>query len=77
MNVSHQEFIEILRTEPIVTVSDGASKDSKGTYAFIIGDSETYYVKGSGYVSGHNPSSFRSEGFGILAGMRFLFHFIK
>ena len=68
------EFLNILTT-PNIIASDGSVKDSKGSFGWVIATSMGHILAtGSGVAFGHDITSFRSEGYGILAPLRLLYH---
>jgi hypothetical protein len=62
----------------ILLVSDGGAKDEYGSYGWVLGLSDgTRLVHGFGTVYGHNPNSYRAEGYEAKAGALFLWHLFQ
>ena len=71
----NDETLSRLLSMDIVIATDGSYKDDKGSYGWIITTPNGIYLaKGSGTVFGNTLSSFRCEGYGILAALRFILH---
>lgn len=67
-------FAHILQDCVCKFASDGSVDDTEGTYGWVISTVNECNVlaDGSGFVFGRFVSSFRAEGFGILAVLRFI-----
>jgi len=66
-------FMQHIELDNIITCSDGSARPTGGTFGFIVSTSAGNPIaKGSGPAPSSNPSSFRSEAYGVLATMRWL-----
>jgi hypothetical protein len=54
---------------------NGGAAD-RGLFAWCIATTTTILWEGSGHAEGHTPGSFRAESYGMLAPLRFLFHYL-
>jgi hypothetical protein len=54
--------------------SDGGAKDRKGSFGALLADNEHIFLECGGRAYGADPKSFRSEGYGMLAILRLVFH---
>jgi hypothetical protein len=73
-------FYDILNTTEATTilgVSDGGVKINYGYYGWVIATEQTVICQGRGTAFGIPTSSYRSEGYGRLAMMRFIYHYVK
>ena len=71
-----EDFISnlVYKTRTFIIVSDGGYKDYYGSFGVAIGTHNTTLCKIEDPAPGHSElgSSFRSEGYGMLAGLAFL-----
>ena len=56
---------------------DGGAKEDIGSFGAVIANNKEILIKVSGQAYGKTPRSFRAEGYGMLAILRFLLHFIQ
>ena len=73
MDCLEEDLWTALTTQVCYIATDGSAPNGKGSFAWVISDSNgTILVKSKGPVYGANITSFRAEGYGILAILRFL-----
>lgn len=59
--------------QPLIIATDGSVNNQKGSYGWVIATTQgTLLASGKGPTHGEAVCSFRSEGYGILAALRFL-----
>ena len=59
----------------VILVSDGGAVHDYGSYGWVLGlDDGTRLARGWGKVFGHDPKSYRAEGYGAKAGALFLWN---
>ena len=63
--------------ENIYICSDGGAKDDIGSFGAVIANNKEILIHVTGQAYGKAPRSFRAEGYGILAILRFLLHFTQ
>ena len=63
--------------ERIYLCSDGGAKEDIGSFGAVVASNQEIMIQVSGQAYGKTPRSFRAEGYGMLAILRFLFHFIQ
>jgi hypothetical protein len=62
----------------LYVVSDGGAVDDHGSYGWVIGLSNgTCLAQGHGVVYGHDPCSYRAEGYGAKASALFLWNLFQ
>ena len=70
-----RDAITIVSTHNIIIASDGSVGDHKGSFGWVISTPDAQILAtGSGRAFGYKVSSFRSESYGFLAPLRFLYH---
>jgi hypothetical protein len=73
--VDRRQLFEELRSAPrLYLASDGGAANHKGSFGAVIATDKRILVECGGRAQGANPWSFRAEGYGILAVLRFVFH---
>jgi hypothetical protein len=73
--VDRRLLLEQLRTAPrLYLASDGGAANNKGSFGAVIATDKNILAVCGGRAQGANPRSFRVEGYGILAVLRFVFH---
>jgi hypothetical protein len=59
----------------VILVSDGGARDDHGSFGWVLGlQNGTRLAHGFGSVFGHEPRSYRAEGYGAKAAALFLWH---
>ena len=75
LHTFHTNFNCLLATlqSNFTIATDGSANDGKGSFGWVIANSDgNVIVTGQGTAFGDNISSFRCEGYGILAALRFI-----
>jgi hypothetical protein len=72
-----EEVHNMIANGKFFSASDGGAVSNKGSYGMVVADaSHEPWVTCSGPVFGFNPSSYRSEAFGLLATVRLIFRLL-
>jgi hypothetical protein len=73
--VDRRQLFEQLRSAPhLYLASDGGAANHKGSFGAVFATDKHILAECGGRSQGANPRSFRAEGYGILAVLRFVFH---
>ena len=59
----------------LLGVSDGGLKFDVGSYGWVIGDNTNVHVEGFGLVPGYPLETLRTESYGLLSLLLFLYHY--
>ena len=72
---TQRHITQSISSGTIITCSDGSATSTTASFGFVIATSSgSHLIKGHGPDPGANPNSFRSEAYGVLATMRWLYH---
>ena len=71
-------FHDAVRNNVVITCSDGSATERGGSFGFVVSTVQGRRIAhGNGPAPGAYSNSFRSEAFGVLAAIRWLFHALK
>ena len=76
IDIKNEQALQILlkTKENIYICSDGGAKEDIGSFGAVIANNKEILIHVSGQAYGKAPRSFREEGYGMLAILRFLHH---